>query len=228
MGRADSPPERQLASAAGAGGGDDGAVDGDVEQRGLDTQIVGHELSFGGGRSALEQGVAVDRQLDVVALGETGDRREVQVFGGVRGRGLTAPEQQDRPDELVAAADRRFGGDDGGHAGGPVADAVGHVAAQVVQSGVLAAGERGLVMVCFTLPSFDVVFKVIRDRFASAAVAGTRPNRADRTDPYRLTRSPIQRSDSPRDVTHKFAGGMRLEDDIRRLVQRVTYRGART
>jgi isocitrate dehydrogenase kinase/phosphatase len=31
---------------------------------------------------------------------------------------------------------------------------------------VRAAGERGLVMVCFTLPSFDVVFKVIRDRFA--------------------------------------------------------------
>jgi isocitrate dehydrogenase kinase/phosphatase len=30
---------------------------------------------------------------------------------------------------------------------------------------VHAAGERGLVMVCFTLPSFDVVFKVIRDRF---------------------------------------------------------------
>jgi isocitrate dehydrogenase kinase/phosphatase len=31
---------------------------------------------------------------------------------------------------------------------------------------VLAAGERGLVMVVFTLPSFDVVFKLIRDRFA--------------------------------------------------------------
>lgn len=29
-----------------------------------------------------------------------------------------------------------------------------------------AAGERGLVMVVFTLPSFDVVFKLIRDRFA--------------------------------------------------------------
>ena len=29
-----------------------------------------------------------------------------------------------------------------------------------------APGDRGLVMVCFTLPSFDVVFKVIRDRFA--------------------------------------------------------------
>jgi isocitrate dehydrogenase kinase/phosphatase len=31
---------------------------------------------------------------------------------------------------------------------------------------VLAPGERGLVMVVFTLPSFDVVFKLIRDRFA--------------------------------------------------------------
>lgn len=30
---------------------------------------------------------------------------------------------------------------------------------------VHAPGERGLVMVCFALPSFDVVFKVIRDRF---------------------------------------------------------------
>jgi isocitrate dehydrogenase kinase/phosphatase len=30
---------------------------------------------------------------------------------------------------------------------------------------VHAPGERGLVMVCFTLPSFDVVFKLIRDHF---------------------------------------------------------------
>jgi isocitrate dehydrogenase kinase/phosphatase len=29
----------------------------------------------------------------------------------------------------------------------------------------LAPGEKGLVMICFTLPSFDVVFKIIRDRF---------------------------------------------------------------
>lgn len=69
---------------------------------------------------------------------------------------------------------------------------------------------------------------LVRDRFVSAALAGTRPNRLGRTDPYRLARSPIQRSDTPRDVTHKFAGGMRLEDDVRRLAQRVTYRGART
>jgi isocitrate dehydrogenase kinase/phosphatase len=31
---------------------------------------------------------------------------------------------------------------------------------------VHAPGDKGLVMICFTLPSFDVVFKVIRDRFA--------------------------------------------------------------
>ncbi len=30
---------------------------------------------------------------------------------------------------------------------------------------MLAPGEKGMVMVCFTLPSFDVVFKLIRDRF---------------------------------------------------------------
>ena len=30
---------------------------------------------------------------------------------------------------------------------------------------VHAPGDRGLVMICFTLPSFDIVFKVIRDRF---------------------------------------------------------------
>lgn len=31
---------------------------------------------------------------------------------------------------------------------------------------VPAPGDKGLVMICFTLPSYDVVFKVIRDRFA--------------------------------------------------------------
>jgi isocitrate dehydrogenase kinase/phosphatase len=36
---------------------------------------------------------------------------------------------------------------------------------QIRDQFVHAAGERGLVMVCFTLPSFDVVFKIIRDRF---------------------------------------------------------------
>jgi isocitrate dehydrogenase kinase/phosphatase len=36
---------------------------------------------------------------------------------------------------------------------------------QSTDSFVLAPGERGLVMICFTLPSFDVVFKLIRDKF---------------------------------------------------------------
>ncbi|HEX7012907.1 MAG TPA: bifunctional isocitrate dehydrogenase kinase/phosphatase [Steroidobacteraceae bacterium] len=31
---------------------------------------------------------------------------------------------------------------------------------------VHAPGDKGLVMICFTLPSYDVVFKIIRDRFA--------------------------------------------------------------
>jgi isocitrate dehydrogenase kinase/phosphatase len=35
-----------------------------------------------------------------------------------------------------------------------------------IDSFVLAPGERGLVMIVFTLPSHDLVFKVIRDRFA--------------------------------------------------------------
>lgn len=37
--------------------------------------------------------------------------------------------------------------------------------AHTVDRFVHAPGERGLVMVCFTLPSMDVVFKLIRDRF---------------------------------------------------------------
>jgi isocitrate dehydrogenase kinase/phosphatase len=37
--------------------------------------------------------------------------------------------------------------------------------ADTPDSFVHAPGERGLVMVCFTLASFDVIFKVIRDRF---------------------------------------------------------------
>ncbi len=36
---------------------------------------------------------------------------------------------------------------------------------------VPAPGQRGLVMICFTLPSFDVVFKVIRDRIAEVKSA---------------------------------------------------------
>ncbi len=69
---------------------------------------------------------------------------------------------------------------------------------------------------------------LVRARFVSAALAGTRPNRYWRTDPQRLHRTPIQRDDDDRSVRHKFDGGMRLEDDLRSLVHRLTYRRATT
>jgi peptidoglycan/xylan/chitin deacetylase (PgdA/CDA1 family) len=63
-------------------------------------------------------------------------------------------------------------------------------------------------------------------RFVTAAVAGTRPNRPGATDLQRLHRTPIQRSDGMRFFRRKLAGGMRFEDDLRRLANRVRYRGA--
>lgn len=68
----------------------------------------------------------------------------------------------------------------------------------------------------------------VASRFASAAVAGTRPNRPGRTDPQRLARSPIQVTDEMRWFRHKVDGGMRLEDDLRRLVNRRRYATATT
>jgi isocitrate dehydrogenase kinase/phosphatase len=47
---------------------------------------------------------------------------------------------------------------------------------------VLAAGEPGMVMLVFTLPSFDVVFKIIRDTFGF----GKTSSRQDVMDKYRL------------------------------------------
>lgn len=68
----------------------------------------------------------------------------------------------------------------------------------------------------------------VRARFRSAAVAGTRPNRYGRTDPYRLNRSPVQVTDGMRWFRHKARGGMGLEDDVRQLVNRRRYDGAVT
>lgn len=64
----------------------------------------------------------------------------------------------------------------------------------------------------------------VRRRFDSAVLAGTRTNLPGRTDPFRLWRSPIQPSDGDRWFRHKAAGGMRLEDDLRRGMNRVRYR----
>jgi peptidoglycan/xylan/chitin deacetylase (PgdA/CDA1 family) len=68
----------------------------------------------------------------------------------------------------------------------------------------------------------------VRARFESAAIAGTQVNRYGATDPYRLARSPIQMSDGMRWFQRKVAGGMRFEDDVRRLVNRKRYSGATT
>ena len=66
----------------------------------------------------------------------------------------------------------------------------------------------------------------VAQRFRSAALAGTRPNRYGHTDPYALSRSPVQRADGMEWFARKLAGGLRLEDDVRRLANRVRYIGA--
>ena len=59
---------------------------------------------------------------------------------------------------------------------------------------------------------------LIRSRYRSAAVAGTRPNRPGSVDVHRLHRSPIQNADGWDGFVRKTSGGMRTEDDLRRLV----------
>jgi peptidoglycan/xylan/chitin deacetylase (PgdA/CDA1 family) len=78
------------------------------------------------------------------------------------------------------------------------------------------------------LPPSRVAAAAVRDRFRSAALAGTRPNRSGKTDVYRLARSPIQRSDGMKYFERKVAGGMGLEDALRRLANRWRYRGVET
>lgn len=68
--------------------------------------------------------------------------------------------------------------------------------------------------------------QLVRDRFASAAIAGTHANRYGHTDPWTLARSPIQVSDGMKWFRAKAAGGLGLEDDLRRTANKVRYRGA--
>lgn len=56
----------------------------------------------------------------------------------------------------------------------------------------------------------------VTSRFQTAALAGTRANPYGRTNPYRLARSPVQVEDGLRFFSKKVAGGMRLEDAVRR------------
>jgi peptidoglycan/xylan/chitin deacetylase (PgdA/CDA1 family) len=74
------------------------------------------------------------------------------------------------------------------------------------------------------LPPSHAADAAVRDRFRSAALAGTRPNRVGKTDVFRLARSPIQCSDGTRYFERKVAGGMELEDSVRRFANRWRYR----
>lgn len=64
----------------------------------------------------------------------------------------------------------------------------------------------------------------VRERFRSAVLAGTRANPPG-ADPYRLSRSPVQAADGRAWFRRKAAGGLRAEDDLRRLANRLRYRG---
>ena len=65
-----------------------------------------------------------------------------------------------------------------------------------------------------------------RVRYRSAALAGTHANPIGATDPHRLARSPIQRSDRERFFSAKLNGGMRFEDSLRATANRWRYRDA--
>ncbi len=67
----------------------------------------------------------------------------------------------------------------------------------------------------------------VRARFATATIARTRPNPPG-AELHRLTRSPLQVGDGMDGFRRKVAGGMRLEDDLRSLVNRWRYRDAYT
>lgn len=76
------------------------------------------------------------------------------------------------------------------------------------------------------LPGAALSEIAVRRRFHSAALAGSRVNRPGATDPFRLTRTPVQRGDGFRWFTAKADGGLRLEGELRALMARVRYRGA--
>jgi peptidoglycan/xylan/chitin deacetylase (PgdA/CDA1 family) len=70
--------------------------------------------------------------------------------------------------------------------------------------------------------------KAVRERFRSAALAGSRPNPYAGTDPQRLARTPVQVSDGERWFHRKANGGLALEDTLREKLNRRRYEGATT
>jgi len=68
--------------------------------------------------------------------------------------------------------------------------------------------------------------ELVRERFVSASISGTKRNVFLESDPYQLARSPIQARDGMRWFRRKVDGGLRLEDDLRGRINRLRYRGA--
>ncbi|MGH8824255.1 MAG: polysaccharide deacetylase family protein [Jiangellaceae bacterium] len=96
----------------------------------------------------------------------------------------------------------------------------------------LLADRVGVDAVHFAYPKAVVASReveaVVRTRFRSAALAGTRPNRYGLTDPYRIARSPIQRRDGMVWFRRKLAGGLGFEDTLREAANRRRYIGRTT
>jgi hypothetical protein len=78
------------------------------------------------------------------------------------------------------------------------------------------------------VPPSAPVDALVRVRFASAALAGTRRNPYGATDPLALARSPIQAGDGMAWFRRKVDGGLGLEDRLRDAANRIRYRGAST
>jgi peptidoglycan/xylan/chitin deacetylase (PgdA/CDA1 family) len=78
------------------------------------------------------------------------------------------------------------------------------------------------------LPGNPEADGLVRRRFRSASLAGTRPNAFAASDVFALARSPVQQSDGMRFFRRKAEGGMAAEDRIRQVANRLRYRGRAT
>lgn len=105
---------------------------------------------------------------------------------------------------------------------------VAEVADELDRSNARIEDEIGEVPTHFAYPKAvragGLAEREVKKRYRSAAIAGTRPNVPGRTDLHRLHRSPIQVADGWEGFQRKISGGMRFEDDVRRLLNRYRYR----
>jgi peptidoglycan/xylan/chitin deacetylase (PgdA/CDA1 family) len=105
-------------------------------------------------------------------------------------------------------------------------------AAELDRSRELIEERAGVTALDFAYPKAvagsAAVEELVRQRFRSAALGGSRPNPYGTTDRHRLARSAVQRNDGMRYFERKACGGMALEETLRRTVNRVRYASAST